>query len=200
MGDIAIPVKGGNLPVFVALPERGAPWPGVVVLHDVGGMKEDLRNQARWLAGEGFLAATPNLYFRGAMMKCVFAIARDLRARRGQTYDDIEAVRAWLAQYEGCTGRIGVIGFCMGGGFALLLAPDHGFGAASVNYGGPLPEDAETGAGMPDRRKLWSQGPLEPGRGAAIGADARRGRNRARCERVSGGRPLVSQPARNALV
>jgi len=144
MGEVKIPVNSGELPVFVAAPEQPAPWPGVVVLHDVGGMKEDLRNQARWLAGAGFLAAAPNLYFRGAMMKCVFAIARDLKARRGQTYDDIEAVRTWLVQQKGCTGKIGVIGFCMGGGFALLLAPDHGFGASSVNYGGPLPPDAET--------------------------------------------------------
>src|SRR5579864_3882700 len=74
LGEIMIRVNGGDLPVFVAIPEQRGPWPGVVVLHDVGGMKEDLRNQARWLAQEGFLAAAPNLYFRGAMMKCVFAI------------------------------------------------------------------------------------------------------------------------------
>jgi len=144
MGDIMIPVNNGHLPVFVAVPERVAPWPGVVVLHDVGGLKEDLRNQARWLAREGFLAAVPNLYFRGSMMKCVFAIARDMKARRGQTYEDIEAVRAWLVDQEGCTGQIGVIGFCMGGGIALLLAPGYGFGAASINYGGPLTDDAKT--------------------------------------------------------
>ena len=144
MGDITIPVNSGDLPVFVAIPEQVSPWPGVVVLHDAGGMKEDLRNQTRWLAREGFLAAAPNLYFRGPMMKCLFAIARDLKARRGPTYDDVEAVRAWLVRQQGCTGKIGVIGFCMGGGVALLLAPGYGFGAASVNYGGPLPNDAET--------------------------------------------------------
>jgi carboxymethylenebutenolidase len=143
MGDVRIPVNSGDLPVFVAVPEQGTPWPGVVVLHDVGGMSEDLRNQTRWLAREGFLAAAPNLFSRGRM-KCLFAIARDLKVRRGTTYDDVEAVRTWLVRQEGCSGRIGVIGFCMGGGFALLLAPGYGFEAASVNYGGQLPKDAET--------------------------------------------------------
>jgi len=144
MGEVRIPVNSGDLPVFVAVPEQAPPWPGVVVLHDVGGLSEDMRNQTRWLARAGFLAATPNLYFRGATVKCLFAIARDLKARRGPTYDDVEAVRTWLVRQEGCNGKIGVIGFCMGGGFALLLAPGYGFGAASVNYGGQLPKDAET--------------------------------------------------------
>ena len=72
-------------------------------------MSEDLRNQTRWLAKAGFLATAPNLYFRGGMMKCLFAIARDFKARRGQTYDDIEAVRAWLIRQQGCSGKVGVV-------------------------------------------------------------------------------------------
>jgi carboxymethylenebutenolidase len=54
MGEIRIPVNFGELPVYVTAPEQGAPWPGVVVLHDVGGMSEDLRNQTRWLVQAGW--------------------------------------------------------------------------------------------------------------------------------------------------
>jgi len=96
---------------------------GVVSVKDV-----------RRLAGAGYLAAAPDLYRGGRRSTCLIRMFREARARRGRTFEDLDAVRRWLAVRPDCTGSVGVIGFCMGGGFALLMAADHRFDAASVNY------------------------------------------------------------------
>jgi carboxymethylenebutenolidase len=143
MPEVTIPSAAGAMPAWLATPPAGSgPWPGVVVLHDIVGMSPDLRRQCDWLAGAGYLAVAPDLFSRGRRLACMRTVFRDLSARQGQTFDDVAAARAWLVGDESCTGRVGVIGYCMGGAFSLLLAPAHGFDASSVNYG-PVPDDVD---------------------------------------------------------
>jgi carboxymethylenebutenolidase len=149
MTDVMIRTARGEMPTYLATPAERGPWPGVVVIHDGPGMSQDVRNQAEWLAGEGYLAVAPDLYYWGRKITCIISFMREVRAMnkrapgdtttprvRSQPLSDLDATRAWLARRDDCTGRIGVIGFCMGGGYALMLAPGHGFSVASVNYGG----------------------------------------------------------------
>lgn len=118
------------MPAYLATPKGTGRWPGVVVIHDALGMSRDIRNQADWLASEGFLAVAPDLFYWANRARCLFALMRGWIPS-----SDLDTTRNWLADRPDCTGRIGVIGFCMGGGFTLALAADHDFSAASVNYG-----------------------------------------------------------------
>ena len=142
MPDVQIPTAQGTLPAYLSEPDGDRPRPGVVVVQDVFGLTPDIRRQADWLAAEGYLAVAPDLYSRGGLARCVPATLRTLMKGHGPAFDELDATRAWLAGRPDCTGRIGVIGFCMGGSFALQLAPTGGYAASSVNYG-RLPRDAE---------------------------------------------------------
>jgi carboxymethylenebutenolidase len=145
MPDISYPVAGGPGRGYLAVPspESAAPgpWPGVVVIHEAFGLNADIRQKADQLAARGYLALAPDLYGGRYWIRCVLAAFRQLQARSGPAFAALEAARGTLAARDDCTGKTGVIGFCMGGAFALLCAPRDGFAAASVNYG-LVPKDA----------------------------------------------------------
>lgn len=115
------------------------PWPGVVIVHDAFGVGDDVRTIAERFATAGYVAVVPDLYTRGGVARCIRSVMRDLRDARGQAFDDVDAARRQLADREDCTGKIGVAGFCMGGGFAIIGAT-RGFDASAPYYG-QLPED-----------------------------------------------------------
>jgi carboxymethylenebutenolidase len=131
-----------ELRAHVSRPPVGeGPWPGVVVLHEAFGLTDDIRQQADRLAAAGYLAVAPDLFTAGGALRCLQGTFRSLLRQSGPAIGDIEATRRWTAEQSDCTGRVGVIGFCMGGGFALLTAT-RGFDAAAPNYG-IVPRDAE---------------------------------------------------------
>jgi carboxymethylenebutenolidase len=127
--------------VVVSRPAGAGRWPGVVMLHEAWGINDVLRRQAARLASAGYLVVAPDLLGEGSRFGCLKRTMQALTSRRGRPFEVISHTRDWLAGQRECNGKVGVIGFCMGGGFALVVAAD-GFDAASVNYG-MIPDDIE---------------------------------------------------------
>ncbi|CNE80099.1 dienelactone hydrolase [Mycobacterium tuberculosis] len=128
-------------PGHLAIPPGPGPWPGVIVIHEAYGLNDDIRAHAERLARTGLLAFAPDLQTGSSRLRCVMRSFRELSARRGRSFAELETARSWLTGRPDCTGRIGVIGFCIGGGFALLAAAQSQYAAAAVNYGA-VPKDA----------------------------------------------------------
>ena len=122
-------------------PQGRSSWPGVVMVHEVFGIDDVLLRNAERLASAGYLVLVPDLFGEGNRLGCIVGAFRALRSERGQQFDVIDSAREALRADPECSGKVGVIGFCMGGGFALLSA-GRGFEACSVNYG-QLPKELD---------------------------------------------------------
>jgi carboxymethylenebutenolidase len=135
--------RHGSSPLrgYLARPEGEGPWPGVVLIHEIFGIDDAMRRHAEHMAGRGYLTLAIDLYSAGGAARCVISTMRSLFRGSGRAYRDIETARAWLRDHPDGTATVGVLGFCMGGGFALAAA-NTGFDVAAVNYG-QLPKDLE---------------------------------------------------------
>ncbi len=141
MPDLNLAYKDETFLTYVAHPLAKKPYPGVVVIHDALGMSTDIRNQCDWLAKHGYLAAAPDLFSGRSFFGCMFTIIKELNKRSGPVFDKVELTKQYLLNHPTSNGKVGVIGFCFGGGFAIILSAGYGFDSASVNYG-PLPKNA----------------------------------------------------------
>lgn len=142
-----VPIDGGRMRARLFLPEGTPPaggWPGVVAIHDIAGFRPDILRIARRLADAGYAALAPALFDgAGPMPFCVLRTMRDLMRREGAAFERLAAAQRHLAGCEGVdAGRIGVTGFCMGGGFAIFHAARGGVQVCAPYYG-DTPERAE---------------------------------------------------------
>lgn len=141
MPDITLALASGPVPAYLAVPSGEGPWPGVVVVHEAFGLNDDIRAIADRFAAEGYTALAPDLVAGGNRIACLVKVARAMSTGEGEAARVLEAARGWLAAREDATGAVGIAGFCLGGGFAIVMA-NRGFDASAVQYG-RLPKDLQ---------------------------------------------------------
>jgi carboxymethylenebutenolidase len=149
--DIEIPLPDGSvLPAALALPAGGSstptPRPGVVVIHEAIGLNDDIRRIAARFAAAGYVTLAPDfLAGLGPMPFCIARFARGIgRVRVGRPYLQLAAAEDWLRRRPDVAGSpIGVAGFCMGGGFALLHAVGADIDVVAPFYAA-VPKDGDS--------------------------------------------------------
>jgi len=142
--EIVFPGSDGKpMPGVLTVPDGAdGPVPALVMIYEIFGMSDEMRRVARDLAAEGYAVLIPDLFAAGPVKPlCVAATMRALASGHGRALDDLEAARAWLAARPEVDGeRLGAIGFCMGGSFALLLARTGLYKVSAPFYGTEVPE------------------------------------------------------------
>jgi carboxymethylenebutenolidase len=130
---------GFPMPGLLTTPdgESETPRPGLLLVYEAFGMNDDMGRVAGDLAAAGgWTVLIPDLFARGRKPLCVARCIRAIATGRGEPLDDLDAARRYLTERpEVDAERIGVIGFCMGGGFALLLAMTGHYRASAPFYG-----------------------------------------------------------------
>lgn len=121
----SFPLRGATRPAYFARPAGAGPFPGLIVIHEIYGLNENIREIAQRFAREGYAALAIDLFGGRNRTFCTFRIFSQLMlgSLRNATLDELRAALTWLSAREEVNAeRVGAIGFCMGGSFAIAWA------------------------------------------------------------------------------
>ena len=145
MGDrITIEGRDGSFGAYIARPAT-LPAPAVIVLQEIFGVNADIRQTCDELAGNGFIAVAPDLFWRlepGVDLGVRSEDDWQHGLRLYQAYDrdagarDVKDAADFVAKLPECTGKVAVMGFCLGGLMTFLTAVRYGVDAAVAYHGG----------------------------------------------------------------
>jgi carboxymethylenebutenolidase len=152
---VRIPGGAGEQEAYVVRPEDGRPAPAVVLVHENKGLVPYITDTARRLAAAGYVAVAPDLLSRlggtGAFATQDDVIAALATIDAADVTADVRAAIGWVAEQDFVRGdRIGILGFCYGGGVAWRVLTQEPRLAAGVPFYGPIPDgDAVAGISAP---------------------------------------------------
>ena len=142
-GEIRIPTSDGEIPAYRAMPSEGAPFPVVLVVQEIFGVHEHIKDVCRRLAKSGCLAVAPELYARQGDVSSLAEIdeIRKIVAKvpDAQVMRDLDAAVAWVKDSgNGNLDKLGITGFCWGGRIVWLYAAHSARLKAGVAWYGRL--------------------------------------------------------------
>lgn len=125
-GEVKIPVSDGEIPAYRAMPAKGSKFPVVLVVQEIFGVHEHIKDICRRFAKLGHLAIAPELYARqGDVSKLTNfddIIKVVMQVPDAQVMSDLDAAVAWTEKNKGDSGKLGITGFCWGGRIVWLYA------------------------------------------------------------------------------
>jgi len=127
-GEVKVPVADGELPAYRAMPATGGPFPTVLIVQEIFGVHEHIKDVCRRFAKMGYLAIAPALYARQgdvSQMADINEVISKVVAKvpDAQVMADLDATVRWAEQSsKGDIARLGITGFCWGGRIVWLYA------------------------------------------------------------------------------
>jgi len=144
VGEVKIPVRDGQIPGYRAMPASGGPFPVVLVVQEIFGVHEHIRDICRRLAKRGYLAVAPELYARQGDVSKITDVQEIMtrivsKVPDAQVMSDLDAAADWAGKSgHGDLKRLGITGFCWGGRIVWLYAAHSARVKAGVAWYGRL--------------------------------------------------------------